>query len=108
MASTPTRAGLLVLMVFPVLALAIGIFLWEPVWLFRRGELGTGKEIVARVEAFRLSHGRLPEELKEVGIDDADLTVFYRKDGHDEYLVWFGRFSLGESEIYSSRTKKWE
>jgi hypothetical protein len=107
-ALSPARSGLLVLMVFPVLAIAMGLFLWEPVWLFHRSALRAGNEIVARVEAYRVSHGRLPEALKDVGIDDPDLKVFYRKVGDDEYWVWFGRYSLGESETYSSRTKKWE
>jgi hypothetical protein len=76
--------------------------------MFHRSELRAGNEIVARVEAFRASHGHLPEALKEVGIVDTNLKVFYRKVNDDEYWVWFGRHSLGESETYSSRKKKWE
>ena len=102
------RIGLLGLGIFFCLAIAVGLFLWEPVWLFHRGELRTGNEIIARVEAFRASHGYLPETLKELGIDDQNLDVFYRKVSDDEYLVWFGRHSVGESETYSSRIKKWE
>ena len=100
--------GLLGLGIFSGLAIAVGLFLWEPVWLFHRSELRAGNEIVTRVEAFRANHGHLPETLKEIGIDDPNLKVFYRKVSDDEYWVWFGRYSLGESETYSSRTKKWE
>jgi len=95
-------------MVFPVLAIALGLFLWEPLWLFHRSELRTGNEIVARVEAYRSSHGHIPETLEEVGIEDPDLRVSYRKVSNDEYWVWFGRYSVGESQTFSSRTKKWE
>jgi hypothetical protein len=38
---------------------------------------------------------------------DPDLKVFYRKIGDNEYYVWFGT-TLGESETYDSRIKKWE
>jgi hypothetical protein len=77
------------------------------VWLFHYHEFGIGDEIVSRVEAFRASHGRLPESLKEVGMDDADPKVCYRRISDDEYIVWFGT-TLGESECLNSRTKKWD
>ena len=102
------RIGFLGLGIVLGLASAVGLFLWEPVWLFHRSELRAGNEIVARIEAFRSSHGHLPEALKEVGIDGPNLKVFYRKVNDDEYWVWFGTYSLGESETYNSRTKKWE
>jgi hypothetical protein len=76
--------------------------------LFDWREFRTGHEIVSRVETFRVQHnGRLPENLQEVGIDDSNLGVFYRRISADEYCVWFGT-TLGESEVYYSRTKKWE
>lgn len=100
--------GLSILLVFPILSIALGLFIWEPDWLFHRSELRTGNEIVARVEAFRASHGHLPETLEDVGINDPEPSVFYRKISDQEYEVWFGRFSLGESEKYSSVTQKWE
>jgi hypothetical protein len=43
----------------------------------------------------------------DVGLDDKDLTVYYRKVSENEYYVWFGT-SLGESETYHSETGKWE
>ena len=87
--------------------LAILLFLYQPVQLFHWSDFKTGNELVFRVEEFRVSHGRLPETLSDVGIDDADSRVFYRKVSDDEYRVWFG-ISVGESETYNSRTKKWD
>ena len=87
--------------------ITVGLFLWQPAWLFHWHDFRTGNEIVLRVEGFRTSHGYLPDSLKEVGLEDLDLKVFYRKISDDEYCVWFGT-TLGESETYSSRTKKWE
>lgn len=86
----------------------MALFIWEPVWLFHRSELRTGNEIVARVEAYRARNGHLPETLEEVGFDDGNLRVFYRKVTDDEYAVWFGAYSVGESVTFNSRTKKWE
>jgi hypothetical protein len=85
---SPIRIGFLALMASAGLALVL--FLWQPVWLFHDHEFRIGDEIVSRVEAFRASHGRLPETLKEVGMDDTDLKVFYRRISDDEYIVWFG------------------
>ena len=102
------RIGTFALVTLCVLAIAAGLFVSDSTFLFHRDQLRTGNEIVARVEAFRASHGRLPENLEEVGIKDPDLTVYYRKVNGEEYLVWFGRYSVGESETYNSRSKKWE
>jgi hypothetical protein len=102
------RIGTFALVTLCVLAIAAGLFVSDPLWLFHRGQLRTGNEIIARVDAFRASHGRLPENLEEIGINDPDLTVYYRKVNDEEYLVWFGRYSVGESEIFDSRTKKWQ
>ena len=99
------RTGILTVIV--CIGSAVALFLWEPVWLFHRHELKTGAVIIARIEAFQKSHGYLPGTLKDVGLDNPDLAVFYRKVSDDEYCVWFGT-TLGESEVYSSRTRKWE
>jgi hypothetical protein len=95
-------------MVFPALAFALALFLWQPVWLFHRSELKTGNEIVARVDAFRTTHGGLPETLEEIGMNDSDLRVYYRKVSDDEYMVWFGAYSVGESVTFDSHTRRWE
>ena len=102
---SPIRIGFLALMASAGLALML--YLWQPVWLFHYHEFGIGDEIVSRFEAFRASHGRLPESLKEVEMDDADLKVCYRRISDDEYIVWFGA-TLGEPESLNFRTKKWD
>ena len=88
--------------------LAIAVFLWQPVWLFHWQGLRLGNEIVSRTEAFRSSHERLPESLKDVGMEDPDSRVYYDKLSETEYRVWFGLSSVGESETFDSRTKKWD
>ena len=97
-----------VVMLFGVtICLAAVTFLWQPTWLFHWRDFRNGNEIISRVEAFRTSHGHLPESLQDVGMTDPDLRVFYRKTNDSEYIVWFGT-TLGESETYNSSTKKWE
>src|SRR5258708_10046357 len=98
------RIGILVLV---CIGIAIGIYAWDPMRWLHRQDFRTGNEIVSRIDAFRASHKRLPENLKEVGLDDREFTVFYRKISDDENVVWFGT-TLGESETDNSRTKKWE
>ena len=102
------RLGLAALIILALLAIGLELVRLESVWLFHRTDLRNANELIARVEAYRENHGRLPETLEEVGITDPDLHVYYRKASADEYLVWFGRYSLGESVTYSSRTKKWD
>lgn len=104
-----SRHVLIVVVSLVVLAgIVLGLFLsWRSDWLFHWREFGTGNQIVSRVNVFRMSHNRLPETLNELGVDDRDLKIFYRKVSNDEYCVWFGT-TLGDSEIYNSRTKRWE
>ena len=91
----------------PVIVLVGILYLYQPVRLFHRRDFEVGNNIISRVESFRKSHGRLPDTLAEVGINDPDLGVFYQKTSADGYEVWFGT-SLGESETYDSQTKKWQ
>lgn len=96
---------------FGILAITVALGLIRPTSLlplFYRHQFRVGNQIIAKVEAFRASRGRLPETLKDVGIDDADLNVYYEKVSEDEYSVRFGIWSVGESESYNSRTKKWD
>lgn len=101
------RIGLVVALAVSICLVAAATFLRQPTWLFHWSDFRTGNRIIGRVEAFRQSHGRLPETLEEVGITEADLRGFYRKTNDQEYIVWFGT-SLGESESYDSRTGKWD
>ena len=91
-----------------LLAVTVGaLYFYQPVWLFHRRDFRVGSNIISRVESFRTIHGRLPETLAEVGINDSDLGVFYEKTGAEQYQVWFGT-SLGKSETYNSQTKMWQ
>ena len=65
-----------------------------------------GKEIIARVEQFRNSTGRLPEAISDVGLKENESCPCYCKTSNDSYIVWYGT-TLGESDTYDSRTKKW-
>ena len=96
-----------VLPIMVLICVLLGSFLFQPVWLFHREEIRVGNEVVSLVEAFRTTHSYLPERLKDIGVNEADLNVFYRKVSDQEYEVWFGT-SVGESKTYNSLTKKWE
>jgi hypothetical protein len=101
------RIGILILLAVTICFVAAATFLRQPTWLFHWSDFRTGNRIIAQVEAFRQSHGRLPETLEEVGITDPNPRVFYRKTNDHEYVVWFG-ISVGESEAYDSSTRKWD
>lgn len=101
------RIGILILLAIAICLVVGAAFLFEPTWLFHWNDFRTGNRIIMQVETFRQSHGRLPENLEEVGITDPNPRVFYRKTNDHEYVVWFG-ISVGESETYDSSTKKWD
>ena len=65
-----------------------------------------GDKVVAKVEQFRKSNGRLPHDLSDVGINEDGSCPCYCKTGEGSYIVWYGT-RLGESDTYDSRTKKW-
>ena len=102
-----TRVNVALVVALSMLTVCLFLWLSRPDWLFQRGNFKIGNEMVLKVEAFRKSTGHVPETLEEVGIDNPDLNVFYKRIGGDEYCVWFGT-SLGQSETFDSRTKKWE
>jgi len=65
------------------------------------------KLIIDRVERFKQETGRLPENVKEIGLDDNQMHLsFYIKIDSTEYEVWYG-LDLGTSKIYNSKTEKW-
>lgn len=81
--------------------------LFAPAALIYRSEFRTGNELVAKAEAFRRQHGRIPAP-EEVEISNADSMRFvYIRCSDDRYLVAFGT-TLGESLVYTSTTRKWE
>jgi len=69
-------------------------------------ERKASNNIVAKVEVFKKSTGRLPKALSEIGIEESESCPCYCKSGDDSYMVWYGT-TLGESDTFDSRTKKW-
>jgi hypothetical protein len=69
-------------------------------------ERKASKKIIAGVEQFRRSTGRLPKALSEIGLNENESCPCYCKTSNDSYMVWYGK-SLGESDTYDSRTKQW-
>lgn len=67
-----------------------------------------GDVIVQKVEHYRQTNGRLPENLREMGLPESEGGPLYydkSKDGQN-YTVSFGT-ALGESTTYHSETKEW-
>lgn len=105
--STLSRVKYIVI-ALPICVAGVVLILWLlPNRLAFRSELREGNMIVSRVESFKSKNGRLPDDLKQVGIDDENLKIFYRKEDDKRYIVWFGT-TLGESVTYDSQFGKWE
>lgn len=68
-----------------------------------------GNVLVNRIEQFRVEHKRLPNSLKEIGVEEQDGkdAIYYDKKDSLRYIIWFG-VSLGESKTYYSDSKQWE
>jgi hypothetical protein len=69
-------------------------------------ERKASNEIVAKVEHFRKSTGRLPNDLSDIGLKENESCPCYCKTSNDSYIVWYGT-TLGESDTYDSRTTRW-
>jgi hypothetical protein len=66
-----------------------------------------GDSLIHLIEAYQRQKGRLPASLTELGRLETEAgPLYYRQLSPIAYEVWFGT-SLGESETYSSLTKKW-
>jgi hypothetical protein len=100
-AVTTVFVGLLVLL------FSAWIFHWETP---RDKELKTaGNEIIVQIEAFKSEKGRLPENLKELGLPETEQGPIYydkRKDGM-YYTVSYSGASIGESTYYDSEDGVW-
>jgi hypothetical protein len=62
-------------------------------------------QIIAKIEEYRRTHGRLPSNLEDIGVTEN--KIFYNKRGESNYVVSFGE-ELGESTGYRSMTKTWD
>lgn len=68
-----------------------------------------GSDIVLKVESFKSQNGRLPINLREMGLPESEEgPIFYdkKKDGIN-YTVSFSGSTLGESTYYDSEDKMW-
>ena len=104
MAARALRYAVNGLLALIALAGAWGWYESHPEWWpqYRKGQ-----ELIARVEAYRKAHGRLPASQEEVAPEiDESGPAYYDRTGDQTYIVWFGR-SLGESYTYDSSTGSW-
>lgn len=64
------------------------------------------EDLIEQIEKYRTENKKLPDELSQIGFTEKiDSPAFYQKINETEYEVWYG---IGfESNVYSSRTKKW-
>jgi hypothetical protein len=67
-----------------------------------------GNRVVDEVKTFQRTHGRLPDSLTEIGESgDESGPVYYQNQGDQSFIVWYG-LRLGESEVYDSKTGRWD
>lgn len=66
------------------------------------------ENVILKIEAFEKANGRLPENLAEIGIREAeDGPVFYQMNNPHSYILWYGT-TLGESRVYDSSSSAWK
>src|SRR4051812_49428948 len=64
-----------------------------------------GNLLIYRIEDYKLKTGRVPNSLKEIGINESQsLELFYLKRDSMNYIIWYGT-SLGESNTYHSDSR---
>lgn len=50
-----------------------------------------GNEIAAKVEAYKIKKGKLPNSLTEIGVEEKlEGPIFYEKKSDTEHRLWFG------------------
>jgi len=62
------------------------------------------EKIAHQIEAYRKQHGTLPLQIEDLGLHEDE--IYYERQGHTNYVLWFGR-ELGESSTYYSSNKMW-
>ena len=66
-----------------------------------------GNEIVASINEYKKSRGKLPNSLNDIGIIETETgPLYYDKQDSIHYVVWFGT-TLGQSVTYHSDSHKW-
>jgi len=90
-----------------ILLILVCVVLLFYLWNSRDRRLANrGNEIIDMIEAYRSKEGRLPNSLREVGVE-GEVELFYNKWDSVNYMVWYGT-DLGESVTFYSDSRKWE
>ena len=88
-------------------ALALAFVLWVGYemaaprwpWVFCWSEVRQANKVVAAVNSFQSRHGRLPDTLADMGMEDCESgLVYYEQMSDSTFIVWFGTV-LGESAV---------
>lgn len=67
-----------------------------------------GNALIERIESFQKVTHRLPESLKELGLEEKmEGPLYYQKVSAERYMVYFGT-TVGESMIYRSEQRSWD
>ena len=67
-----------------------------------------GNALIERIDAFQKATHRLPESLKELGLEETmEGPLYYQKVSAERYMVHFGT-TVGESMIYRSEKRSWD
>lgn len=63
-------------------------------------------EIICKLESYKLKHGKVPDGLADIGVEEREEgPIYYHRHNDTTFTVWYGE-SLGESETYTSATQK--
>jgi hypothetical protein len=67
-----------------------------------------GNALIERIDAFQKATHRLPENLRELGLEEKmEGPLYYQKVSADHYIVSFGT-TVGHSMIYRSEKRAWD
>jgi uncharacterized protein YxeA len=99
---------LITLSIFLLLVVALSI-IWFLGYRGERNMIQHGNQLVEKVEKYKETHKKLPQDLKDIGVDykTEDSLFYYSIRDSKNYMIWYGT-ELGESKTYYSDSKKWE
>lgn len=67
-----------------------------------------GNTLIERIASFQKATHRLPESLRELGLEEKmEGPLYYQKVSAEHYIVYFGT-TVGESMIYRSEKRAWD
>jgi len=66
-----------------------------------------GEDIYTKVIQYQKAHGYLPDNLKDIGLEDKEEgPIYYHRQTDSTFYIYYGGV-LGESIIYDPKTDKW-